>query len=445
VLIALDWGDFPLYRRALRAGDALRLPEAAHTVRVDRAGRVSLTADGADPEPLIAPRRLGALTVSAAPLGEHSFGAAPWHRDLVGASALFAHFGAIAAVALAQPTFGAFPEEVDRAALAPDAMVVTHAHAARLSFELSPDWRAMPAPEAMPELEGAQHMLLPEAPAAERGPWLAGQRARAYDQRPGGTGARAQLGAGPIGNPSAPDALGTWTLARRHDDASVRLAKESRVSGLEFTGHFSAIQPHPYTRHWGLSRDHDEGAEVIVSTLGAVDTEGLDDDDIVGNMFGPEPTDPRGSGLATAGVGPGGSGEAGGPGLGRVGAQGHGAGSGWDQGRGVRDASPFTRSGRLGEHVPRAPSLATRVSRDAAERVIARAKPRLRACGAQPAGIDFTITPEGRTANITIDGSGADADVGIDADANARAACLRRVVDTLRFPTANSASHVRVF
>jgi hypothetical protein len=412
----------------LGRGEAFRLPAVAHTVRVNRAGQLTLQPDDGAPEPLTEPRRLGALTVSAAPVSEHPFGVAPWHRDLAVAIVLLTYFGALVAVAAAQAPLGITPDSVDREALSRAALLKSQAHAPRLRFELSPDWHAAPVPEALPERRGEQHMILPEAPAPERGPRVASQRAHAADARPGGTGARAQLEAGPVGNPRAPAALGTWAVAHRYDDTRVRLSKEPKSSGMEFDGYALGFQRSSNTRYWGLDRTPDDGFEIVVASFGEVSPKGFDDRDTVGNMFGPEPTDPRGKGLATAGIGPGGSGAARGIGIGRVGSLGHGAGSAWDQGSGVPDASPFTRSASLGEHVPRAPSFAPRLSSSAAERVLAREAPRLRACSAEPSRIDFTITPDGRAANIAVTG--------------AAAACLRRVVSSLHFATASAGVQV---
>lgn len=435
VEIALDWGDFPLCRRVLRPGDALTVPGTAHVIRVERSGLALLARDGMPVEALALSSRstLGALTLSVSPALAPSFAAAGWCRDCFVALSMFAYFAAVVVAALCEPPSYLASGRMAGEARFSNVELKVHARAPRLGVEVAPDWRPAARPATPPAREGDQHMIFPEAPAPERGVRSAGQRvprARA-DQRPGGTGARAKLAEGRIGNPHAPALAGTWAIAHRYDEREPRLANEQRTSRLELSEAPIGFGPRTYSRYSGQDHARDEGCEIVTAPFGGADTNGFDDRDTVGNMFGPEPTDPVGKGLAAAREGPGGGGRARRIGLGQLGAQGHGAGTAWGQGSGVPDASRFARDASLGTHATRAPSFATRVAPEVTERVLGRVSDRLRQCVRGHADLAFVITPRGTVADVAVTGAGASA-----------AACLRRVVATLHFGAATRAVRV---
>ncbi|MCA9593529.1 MAG: hypothetical protein KC776_09475 [Myxococcales bacterium] len=413
-LIALDWGDFAVCRRVLAPGERMRVPGTAHVLEMDAAGALRLDGSAEVPE------QVGALTVTTSDVVVGRFGSRQWLRDLAGASALFAYFGVLLSVALSGPSLGVGPElTVDRDART-QAALRKQAHAPRLSFEVSPDFHARLAPAAPPADTGG-HMLLPERPAPERGERVVATRTSKPDRRRGGTGARALLERGPAGSPRAPKALGHWAQLSLHMRGREHLAKESRLTDAELLLYAIGMESRSYADRWGIDAEPPTG-DVIVASFGERTYQGNDEWDTTGNMYGPEPADPRGTGLAVSGVGPGGSGTAPGAGMGAAGLLGHGAGHGQDQGRGAADASPFARAAALGSHAPSAPSLTYVATSPAAERTLQREARRLRACTRGSPLIDFTITPEGRAEDIAV----------TDATATATA-CLTRVVSSPHF------------
>jgi hypothetical protein len=159
------------------------------------------------------------------------------------------------------------------------------------------------------------------------------------------------------------------------------------------------------------ARVHDETSEwhgraALDAPFGEDDPQAEDDDDVLGNTFGPEPKDPLGGGLAIAGVAPGGGGHQAGIGLGRSGPMGRGSGPGRDQGSGVSDATLFRRDATLADHQPRAPSMTLRVPRHVVDRVMSRNAGRLQSCmqGSTIAAIDlsFEIDSAGAVSRVEV-------------------------------------------
>ncbi len=209
----------------------------------------------------------------------------------------------------------------------------------------------------------------------------------------------------------------------------MRLAKHDG-SGQEFNGYSIGYQPRPYWLHWGLDRDRNDSTEYVVASSAKSKAKGFDNRDTVGNMFGPEPKDhaarvspARASDPAAAAARAASALAASAPWATAP------AWRGSRQRRARRVA--FTRAASLGEHTPHAPSLATRVTPEAAQRVLGHASSRLRACLSAPSSVELTVTPDGRAADVTV------------TDASApEASCVRRVAASLHFPAASSAVRV---
>jgi hypothetical protein len=443
VELSLDWGDYPLSREALRPGDRRALGPGARA-HIDSAGGVYIEREGEPTRHVVGPAciALGPLTLRIARPGGAAARSAFASRDGLVEAALaltaLVYFAALAALSLAEvPVL--YAGEVTRGpALSFHVLPILTGHARRLTLEVGDGFRAAAVPAPVSVRQGEQHMILPETPAREHGKRSAGHSRprRLADARPGGSGARARGWEGPVGNPVAPRASGTWAVIHFLDRDGEALADRRRTPQFEYSGYPIGVEVMTYDR-WSPYVEQTLGREQLAAPFGEKLAAGYDWDDTVGNMFGPEPMDPRGAGLGLRGVGPGGDGRARSIGLGSAGPMGHGAGPSFDQGAGVPDESRFTRDASVGEHRPRAPSLSTRVAPDVVERALARERPRMQACvGRSDATVDlsFVVTPEGMARQVQLS----------SADAMSRA-CVERVLSGLRFsPGTSSPTTVNV-
>src|SRR5262249_15847822 len=124
----------------------------------------------------------------------------------------------------------------------------------------------------------------------------------------------------------------------------------------------------------------------------------------LGNMFGPEPVDPFGTGLGVFGKWRGGGGHSRSIGLGAIAIVGHGSRASADQGSGMIDASPFVRDASLGSHEARAPSLSTRVAPSVVLRVMQQAAPRLASCVREhDVDLSFDVMPDGAASRVMVE------------------------------------------
>lgn len=467
--VSLAWGDSLLCYRTLRPKQRFEIgpdvsradfvvPGERHTVTVDPAGAVRVASP--DGVTVVRGTERAELSLGALALSVRAASDAPprfprasraWRGRVAGVCGALAYAAAASAVTGLPGSLNAdwdsLSQHVGHRAR-PDALLRSGGGAARASWRTSPDWRPWVRAVDVPA-DGAPKLIVAETPAAERSAEtrLAGRkvpRARA-DQRPGGSGARAFLGEGPMGNPAAPRALGTWSVTAPKDRDRV-VARHPRRT-LAGAGSYSlASIGRVAPGSWGSAQDDgswselsvptdEHGREAVDAPFGEEDAHAEDDADILGNTFGPEPEDPLGGGLALRGLGPGGGGARAGIGLGRSGPLGRGAGVGSEQGTGVVDAALFGRRASLAAHHPRAPEPTMRVSRDVVARVLARNAGRLLSCARG-------LAPSSVTLSFRVDAAGAASgvivrDEGLPATT---ARCMERTVSELEFLPAPSAA-----
>jgi hypothetical protein len=446
------WEEFPLAVWTIRQGERFVagpgpsdfvIPGGRVTVQVDRAGHVWIDSpNGLSVLGVGGSARLRldtiALTVRALPDAGAAFASREPLRDFALALSAVAYLALAIVVSLQPGTLTPTPDFTSRVVLSPDLTFAQAGGPRRLAFELSPDWRSLAADRA--EAQGsARFAILPEAPARARArdavP-LAGRRVAParQDRRPGGTGARARLAEGPIGNPYAPPGVGAWAVADRPDARRLSVQREPPDTSYEWPAAWWFPQPVRASDFYYGDGDGNV-PERVASRFGEKHAAGREWRDVFGNMFGPEPMDPQAAALGVRGPGPGGGGHGTGIGLGAAGSIGHGDGRDRDQGSGVADESAFARDVRLGSHEPRAPRLTTRIEPSVVTRVLAANQGRLGACR-KPGGaadsfeLSFTVTSEGRAAGIV-----ADAEPLLEPES---AACIARVVSELRFLPAGS-------
>lgn len=467
--VSLAWGDSLLCYRTLRPKQRFEIgpdvsradfviPGERHTVTIDRAGdALVVSPDGAT---VVRGTESAELSLGALTLSVRAASDAPprfprvsraWRGRVAVVCGALAYAAAASAVTALPGSLNAdwnsLSQHVGHRA-PPDVLSRSNGGAARASWRTSPDWRpwvrAIDVPAA-----GAPKLIVAETPAAERSAEvrLAGHkvpRARA-DQRLGGGGARALRGEGPMGNPSAPRALGTWSVTAPRDRDRV-VARHPRRTLAGAGSHSLASIGRVAPGSWGSAEDDgswselsvptdEPGREAVDAPFGEQDAHAEDDADILGNTFGPEPEDPLGGGLALRGLGPGGGGARAGIGLGRSGPLGRGAGAGSEQGTGVVDAALFERRASLAAHHPRAPQPTLRVSRDVVARVMARNAGRLLACtrGLAPSSVtlSFRVDATGTASGVVV------RDEGLPATT---ARCLERTVSELEFLPAPGAA-----
>jgi len=434
VELSLDWGDYPLFREALRPGDRRALGPGA-SAHVDSAGGVYVEREGEPTRHIVGPAQvvLAGLTLSIArPSGAVARSTFASRDGLVEAALAFAalvYFAALAALSLVEVPVRYAGEPTRSPALSFHLLPILEGHARQLTLEVGDGFRpaAVPAPVAV--RRGEQHMILPESPARERAERRVSGHAvprKRADARRGGTGARARGWEGPIGNPDAPRASGTWAVLHWYDRNGEALASRRLAQQFEIGSFPVGIESKPYAPFWPPYDGGTIGREQLTAPFGEKLAAGYDFDDTIGNMFGPEPMDPRGEGLGQRGVGNGGDGRAKSVGLGTFGAMGHGASADFDQGAGVPDTSRFTRSASLGSHEPQVPSPTPRVATEVVHRVLGRHAARLRSClGGESAQASFVVAADGSPHDVRVTGAGP-----------RERACLGRVLSGLRFSSA---------
>jgi hypothetical protein len=458
VAVRVMWGDDVLCFRLLRPGQRFAVgpdpgaadfivPAERHSVRLDRRGNVILeTPEGHRLVPM--PAKL------EAPLGDslqlcvrsarersllRSFAARSWLLDLALVAGVTSY--ALMVVLVTFLTFDASlqteGETIERDARVTETSGSWSLGGSGTSFALSPDWRPMLRVETSTEPRPG-FAIFPEQTARERARerGLLGKRVdrERADDRLGGTGARAPLAAGPLGNPEEPEALGSWSLTRI---ANVKPVPADRARfEADKAPALCTLVPREYSAALHIGWDDESSDQGIDAPFGEEEAVGEDDADVIGNTFGPEPVDPAGKALAVDGAGPGGGGKRQSVGLGKHGKLGHGAGSARDQGVGVADVSHFTRDVGLGAHRPRAPRFSTVVAPATVERVLLQSAGRFQSCGhisgASFASVSFAIDATGATRAI-----GVQSEPGLSPEATA---CLRKIVAELSFLPTKSGS-----
>lgn len=459
IAVRLIWGDDVLCFRLLRpgqrfvvggdaAGADFAAPAERRVVCVDRKGCVVLESpDGHRLIPM--PARLdvplgGELKLSIRSARDvslrRSFAARSWLLDLAVVAGVASYVLMVIVVSFLafDGSLGLEWESVERDSVVGDSFGQWSLEKTTLASTRSPDWRPMLRAEIVePEANG--YAIFPEAPAVERSreARLSGKHVprRNADGRSGGTGARARLEEGPIGNPDAPEALGVWALAPAKEVKIPVPAREQRAWRRTYSNYWFASVGPADDDIWDRSGWHEDTSDdEIDAPFGDEESAGEDESDVTGNMFGADPVDPKGAGLGVRGSGPGGGGTRKNIGLGVRGALGHGAGRGRSQGVGVVDLSWFTRDSSLAAHHPRAPRLSTRVPDAVVERVLRQSAGRFQSCAhvSGPSAIDVSFAIGG------VDGTTSA--IVVQSDSVLLTACVKKVLGELRFHSRTSGS-----